>query len=130
MKRLQSEYTRKSNHLSVLYDDRLDGTVTKEQYQEKKTAIESEMRAVQADIEKLSRLNGRFREEGSTIIELLGGFKKTYLAADPEGKAKILGAVVEKAIIRGGDLHVIWKKPFDILFTLGEGVIRRPEWRA
>jgi hypothetical protein len=70
------------------------------------------------------------KDEGSTIIDLLAGFKETYMPADFEGKSKILGAVVDRAVLRGGDLHVSWKQPFDTLFTLGEGVRRNGMWRA
>ena len=56
--------------------------------------------------------------------DLLKGFKKTYLAADLEGKAAILGAFVDRATLRNGDLFVSWKKPFDVLFILEEGVLK------
>ncbi|MGA2532714.1 MAG: hypothetical protein ABSG19_06710 [Candidatus Aminicenantales bacterium] len=84
----------------------------------------------EADIEKLGRINRKYKEEGSTVIDLLRGFKEIYQAADLEGKAAILGAVVDRATLRGDDLHVSWKQPFDILFTLGEGVLRNTKWRA
>jgi DNA invertase Pin-like site-specific DNA recombinase len=121
--RLRSEETRKTNHINLLYQDRLDGTITKEQYLERQAAIQLELRSIQADVEKLGRHNARYREEGSAIIDLLKGFKETYLAADLEGKAEILGAVVDRANLRNADLFVTWKKPFDILFILGEGVL-------
>jgi hypothetical protein len=130
LQRLQSELTRKTNHLDLLYDDRLDGTITKEQYLEKQEAIQLDLRNIKADIEKLGRVNSKYRDEGSTIIDLLGGFKEIYLAADLEGKAKILSAVVDRAVLRGGELHVFWKQPFDILFTLGEGVRKSGMWRG
>ncbi len=130
LQRLRSEETRKTNHINLLYQDRLDGTITKEQYLEKQAMIQQDLRNIQADIEKLGRYNVKYREEGSAIIDLLKDFKKTYLAADLEGKAAILSALVDRAAIRNGDLFISWKKPFDVLFILGEGVPRKQEWRA
>ena len=132
LRRLQSEYTRKTNQLGLIYDDRLDGTITKEQYKEKQVAIERDLGSIQADIEKLGRINRKYKEEGSTVIDLLNGFKDIYQAADLAGKAAILGAVVDRASLRGDNLYVSWKQPFDILFTLGEGerVLRNTKWRA
>ncbi len=130
LKRLQSELTRRTNHLDLLYQDRLDGTITKEQYKDKQAGIQQDLRNVQADIEKLGRHNAKYKEEGSAIIDLLKGFKETYLAADPEGKAEILSAVVDRATLRGGDLFITWKRPFDILFILGEGVLKTKTWQG
>ncbi len=129
LQRLRSEETRRTNHLDLLYQDRLDGTITKEQYKEKQAAIQQELRNVKADIEKLSCYNSKYKEEGSTIIELIKGFKETYLAADLEGKAEILNAVVDRATLRNGDLFVTWKPPFDTLFILGGGVLKTKNWR-
>jgi len=130
LQRLQSEYTRKTNHLNLIYQDRLDGVLSKEQYLENQEAIQKDLRDIKADIEKLGQVNRKYKEEGSTILDLLKGFKKTYLAADLERKAGILNALVDKAVLRGGQLHVFWKPPFDVLFTLGQGVIKKQEWRA
>ena len=128
--RLRMEETRKTNHLNLLYTDRLDGTITKDQYLEKQAVIQQELRGIQADIEKLGRYNAKYREEGSAIIDLLKDFKQTYDEADKEGKAVILSAVIDKATLRNGDLFITWKRPFDALFVLGEGVPRKQEWRA
>lgn len=144
-KRLQSEETRKKNHLDLLYQDRLDGTITKDQYRQKQTAFQEDLRRIKAELEKLERVNKKFREEGSTILDLLKGFKETYEAADPEGKAAILDALVYRARLYGKrrkkrvagedtiedpQLYVIWKQPFDVLFVLGGGVREKREWRA
>ena len=128
LRRLQAEFTRKTNHLELIYQDRLDGTISKEDYLKRKETIEQDKRAIQADIEKLDRINGKYKEEGSTIIDLLGGFREIYQAADNENKAAILSAVIDKAVLRGGELHVFWKEPFDILFLLGERVRLGRAW--
>ncbi len=130
LKRLQSELTRRTNHLDLIYQDRLDGTITKEQYKEKQAVIQQELRNVQADIEKLGRINAKCNEEGSAIIDLLKGFKNTYLATDLEGKAEILNVLVDRATLRNGDLFITWKKPFDLLFILGEGVLKTRAWQG
>ncbi len=129
LRRLQAEFTRKTNHLELIYQDRLDGTISKEDYIKRKEAIDQDKRAIQADIEKLDRINSKYKDEGSTIIDLLGGFQKIYQAADHDGKAAILSALIDKAVIRGGDLHVFWRPPFDILFLLGERVRTGGSWQ-
>jgi site-specific DNA recombinase len=130
LRRLQAEYTRKTNHLELLYGDRLDQTITKDEYLKRKTVIDQELRAVQADIEKLSRVNAKYKEEGIAIIDLLRGFKKTYQAADKEGKVAILSAMVDRATLRANDMFVQWREPFQTLFILGEGVRTKGSWQG
>jgi site-specific DNA recombinase len=130
LRRLQAEYTRKTNHLDLVYQDRLDGTISKDDYLRRKVVIEQELRTVQADIEKLGRINRRYKEEGIAIIDLLRGFKRTYQAADSEGKIAILSATVDRAVLRGNELHVFWKQPFETLAILGEGVRTKRSWQG
>lgn len=89
---MRMEETRKTNHLNLLYTNRLDGTITKEQYLEKQAVIQQELRGIQADIEKLGRYTAKYREEGPAIVDLLKDFKQTYEEVDEEGKA------LEKAV--------------------------------
>ncbi len=55
--------------------------------------------------------------------------KEIYQATDQERKAAILGALIVKAVIRGGELHVFWKEPFAALVLLGEGVLTCQSWQ-
>jgi hypothetical protein len=54
------------------------------------------------------------------IIELLKGFKDTYLKSDFETKAKILSVVLNKVILKGEDTYFIWKQPFGFLFDISK----------
>ena len=114
----------------LLCTNRLDGTITKEQYLEKQAVIQQELRGIQADIEKLGRYKLECREEGSGHNDLLKDFKQTYDEAEKKEKAVILSAVIDRATLRNGDLFVTWKRPFDALFVLGEGVLTKTKWRA
>lgn len=80
-----------------------------------------EMMEEKAPLNNLAELAEALKKEG---------FKETYLTADLERKAGILNVLVDKAVLRDGNLHVFWKRPFEILFTLGQGVIKNREWRA
>ena len=64
------------------YQDRLDGKISLEQYEEVQAEVHAELHRIESDIEKLSNRNFKYKEQGSEIIELLRGFKEVYLAAD------------------------------------------------
>lgn len=127
LRRLETEKTRKKTHLNVIYQDRLDGTITKEEYLEKKVAFQRELEMVQLAIDKMARHNLKYKEQGSEIIELLRGFKEVYLAADLEGKSKILSVMLDRVILKGEETQFIWHEPFNTLFSLG-AFINKGKW--
>lgn len=118
-RRLETEITRKKNNLNLLYQDRLDGTITKEEYVEKRLVIQRDLDIIQSAKDRMARHNVKYKEQGSEIIELLRGFKEVYLAADLEGKAKILSVMLRQVILKGEETQFIWQVPFDTLFCLG-----------
>jgi len=133
LRRLQSQHTEKSNHLNLIYEDRLNGVISIEQYKTHRQRIENELGQIQIAMERLNRVNFDYKEQGSTVLELLKGFKRIYLKQSLEGKAKILAVVLHSCILRGKDTAFVWKRPFDLLFTIGRltgntGVITGREW--
>ena len=128
LRRLQSELTRKNTYLSLLYQDRLDGTITKDEYREKKVVFQRDVDMAQLAIDRVARHNVKYKEQGSEIIELLQGFKKVYLATDLEGKSKILAVMLDRVILKkDGESFFFWHEPFNTLFTLGT-FINKGKW--
>ena len=81
----------------------------------------------QLAIDRMARHNVKYKEQGSEIIELLRGFKEVYLAADLEGKSKILSVMLDRVILKGEETQFIWHEPFSTLFTLGS-FINKGKW--
>lgn len=52
------------------------------------------------------------------------------MAADIDRKVEILNVLIDRAVIRGGELHMFWKEPFAALALLGEGVITCQTWQG
>ena len=133
LRRLQSQHTEKSNHLSLIYEDRLNGVISIGQYKTHRQRIENELGQIQIAMERLNRVNFDYKEQGSTVLELLKGFKRIYSRQDYEGKAKILRIVLDRCILQGQDTAFFWNEPFGLLFTIGKltrntGVITGREW--
>jgi len=133
LKRLQTRYTQRKNHLDLIYEDRLNGIISVDQYKVKQCEIQNELKDIDGQIEKLGKYNIKYKEEGSRILELLNGFRKIYVGQDLRGKAQILGVILERCEIMGtkSTNHTgstldkrgttfIWKPPFDTLFRMGQ----------
>jgi site-specific DNA recombinase len=128
LRRLETERTRKRTHLKLSYRDRLDGKISLEQYEEVQAELQTDLHRIESDIEKLGSHNFRYREQGSQILRLLQGVKDMYHNADLAGKHKILEVILDRAVLRGNDIHITWNSPFDLLFTLGEMFINKGMW--
>jgi len=128
-RRLEAERTRRKTHLKLSYLDRLDGRISLEQYEQVQAEAHAELHRIELEIKKLSNRNFKYKEQGSEIIELLRGFKDVYLAADLEGKSKILSVLLKQAILLKDGGTFIWHEPFGILFCVG-GFIKKNirEW--
>jgi DNA invertase Pin-like site-specific DNA recombinase len=118
--RLQAAETKKTRHLDLIYEDRLNEIITPEQYKQKSNAIQGELAQIKSDINKLGKTNLKYKEEGSTILALLKGLKQTYEKQDYQGKAEILALVLDKVFLRDGKAQFHWKPPFDFLFSINK----------
>jgi len=128
LRRLETEKTRRKTHDKLSYQDRLDGKISLEQYGEVQAEVHAELHRIESDIEKLSNRNFKYKEQGSEIIELLRGFKEVYLAADLEGKSKILSVMLDRVILKKEEeTFFFWHEPFNTLFCLG-GFINKEKW--
>ena len=87
--------------------------------------MEGQLRS--ADLDRLGRINVKFREQGSLIIELLRGVKEVYSKADQRGKQKFLEVMVKEIVLQK-DPVVVWQEPFDMLFILGEVFKEKGIW--
>lgn len=126
-RRLQKELARRKKHLGLVYDDRLREVISVDLYKAKSGEIQTEIDRIEADLRTLGTRNLGYKEEGSTILELLRGVKDAYLAQDQEGKAKILDVVLDKIVLRGNQTFVQWREPFQRLFDLNR-VIQKSSW--
>lgn len=131
LKRLQAEQSRLTRHLQTCYQDHLDQRITPEEYTAHRERIQSELASITEQMEGLTAINLAWQEQGTTIIDLLRGFKVAYQNADIEGKAAILACVVDHVVLRGkggADSEFFWKPPFDVLFFIGSSAFKSEGW--
>ncbi len=126
-RRLLSEQTRKKNHLDLLYSDRLESILSKEEYLEKAAAIKADLDRIQLETAKLGVRNYHYKEQGSQVLELMKGMKSVYHNADLKGKQEILECVLDHITLRE-ETFFVWQPPFDALATLGEVFLTKKEW--
>ncbi len=118
--RLQREYTRNEGMKHKIYQDKLEGEISKEFLKEEFNRIQERQQEIQSDIERLQQKNHDYMQEGLLILELVQDIKNQYVKANMEQKSKMLKILCSNLELKGVNSCYNWNKPFDILYELGQ----------
>jgi len=121
---LQTKLTKTQSRKDQLYDDRLDGIITKETYLEKfNKEVQAEKQTIR-DMEKHKQANQIYFETGLRILELTQNASQLYKRAEDEGKREIINFVFSNLTITNEKLSYTGKSPFDNFLNFND----RPNW--
>lgn len=112
---LNRRYEQIQRRLNILYDDKLDGKITSDFYEQKFNQYTQEKEEIVVSIEKHSRAQTEYFELGVNILELSQKAKEIYQKATIEQKRTLLGLVFSSLRLNEGKLKVSFSKPFEIL---------------
>ena len=125
---LKNDMEKKNYLLRKAWEHVAEDLISKDEYKARRNEIQSDLARIQAEIGRLNRRNIEYKEHGIDVLELLKGFKKIYLSQDLVGKARILDVVLDKCYLKGDSTRFLWKSPFDVLFLMGQLVIKHEKW--
>jgi hypothetical protein len=96
-----------------LYDDKLEGLITKEQYLQKSEGYIEKEDKILKDIKKHKEANNKYFQAGTMIIELLQNASVLYSKALKEEKREIVKFLFSNLTIADEKLSWVINKPFD-----------------
>jgi len=111
---LKQRYEKIQKRLSLLYDDKLDGKITSDFYEQKFREYTKEKEEIISSIERHSNAQNKYFEFGINILELSQKAKKIYLKASEEQKRMLLNLVFSKITLNNGKLKAVYSRPFEI----------------
>jgi DNA invertase Pin-like site-specific DNA recombinase len=111
---LKQRYEKIQKRLSLLYDDKLDGKITSDFYEQKFREYTKEKEEIINSIERHSNAQNKYFELGINILELSQKAKEIYLKATDEQKRMLLNLVFSKLTLNNGKLKAFYSKPFEI----------------
>ena len=112
LSRLNAVATRLRNEISAIYQDKLDGVISLEQWQVENEIRHQKLEAIKTQIDAFDTTNNKFMDEVNSIIELANGLYDKYLRGSDELKVKILKTVLSNSTLNGGKIDYSYKKPF------------------
>jgi site-specific DNA recombinase len=112
---ITKEIQRLNGRLSQLYEDKLDGLITKDFYQKKFEEGQSKIQDMEASLLSLNMANEKQMELGLTILEFAKDAYSVFKQMDATEQGKFLRIVFSKCDLKDGKLSPTYKKPFDVL---------------
>ncbi len=121
MARLQKRYAQLKGRLDILYEDRLDGRITLDDYTAKSNGWREEMAHVREEMDQHERADAAYLDFGVALLELAGMGVELYESQDALERRRFLNFLCLNSEFRGDSVKVAWKKPFDGLAqSIGE----------
>ena len=115
IERLNQQAEKIRRDISAIYQDRLDGLITAEQWQEENSMRQERLIAIKARIEAFDVTNQKFMDDINSALELLENTYDKYLHLSDENKVKLLKELLSNCTLKDGKLSWAYKKPFSYI---------------
>lgn len=115
LKALNSRYIQLQSRLDILYNDRLDGGITKETWEKKQSEINKEQDEIMQQIEKIKNVETKYFEIWLNILDLAYRAKEIYEKRTPEERRLLLSHIFSNLTLKDGKVTTSLKKPLEIL---------------
>lgn len=115
MDELVRAYNKLQRRLDAMYEDKLDGEVSREFYERKRQEWGAEQRQIEAQKTRLGGNDEGQVDDGIRVLELAKAASSLYMRQDVHEKARLVRHVCSNSPWRDGTLHPEYRKPFDLL---------------
>ncbi|MFA7170026.1 MAG: recombinase family protein [Candidatus Paceibacterota bacterium] len=109
----EDEKRRLEERLDALYEDKLDGEITREFYQAKSKEYSDKITALNKKISQHTLANIDYYKLGTDILELANKASFLYKNALPDERKELLGFILSNSTLQDKKALVKYKKPFD-----------------
>ncbi len=120
---LAGEKKKLENRLEALYIDKLDGNISKDDYEQKSKKWHEQLQLINLKLEKHGNAHLAYMDEGVQLLELAQNAVEIYRKFDSTEKRRILQLVLSNSIWLNAQLVPKFRQPFD-LFALTNSQIK------
>ena len=112
---LNRELSKIQNRLAKIYEDRLDGLITTELWEQMNKKYLLEQEAIKRKLQAHLSANERYYEDGIRILELAQRAYILYKTQNFSEQRKLLDFLLSNCKLRDGELHPEFRQPFDMI---------------
>ncbi len=113
--RLEHQHKVLQTRLETMYEDRLDGRVSLDQYDAKAAEWRKSQDELNRSIAEHRQANRSYLDEGVVLLELAQHAVDMYVTHSMDEKRKLVGFVCWNSMIYSGVILPNYRQPFDIL---------------
>lgn len=117
---VQREFNATQKKLEALLDVRLEGSITRKEYDEKAYKLKQRQHELNAQMESYTKADQRFAITASALFELASRAYDLFESSEIEQKRQLINFVVPNFAVRGRNLEYSIRKPFDQMAHLGK----------
>lgn len=116
-KSLSERYAKLQNRLDVLYNDRLDGSITPETWKKKQQEITSEQTDIRAQMERVKSEEAQYFEIWLNILDLARRAREIYLSPKrtPDQKRKLMSLIFSNLSLKDKKVSYTLVEPVVVL---------------
>ncbi len=115
LKSLNARYIQLQSRLDILYNDRLDGGITKETWEKKQEEINKEQEDIRTQMERIKNVETKYFEIWLNILDLAYRAKEIYAKRTPEERRTLLSHIFSNLMLKDEIVLPLLKKPVEVL---------------
>lgn len=116
----ESEIRKYGKRLEVLYEDKLDGSITREQYQELSEKYSKKQKEFERKLANLLDTNKDYYDTACDILDLASRAYELYLGSELDEKREILNLLFQDLYLKDEKLVYKLNKPFDSILVCND----------
>jgi site-specific DNA recombinase len=111
----EREISKTTNRISVLYEDRLDGRITTDDYDEKSAKYKNDLQYLQKQREKLTTSNTNVFVTAEKVLELANNAHAIFRSSKEDDKKRLLNFLLQNSFMEDEIIDITLRKPFDLI---------------
>lgn len=112
---LQDEYQRIQRHIDQMYDDKLDGRITTDQYDNLLQTKKQRQQKIIEELERHRRADKNYYVTAERLLFLASVAAKLYKSSKPDEKRELVGFLLSNLQLDGRILRYTVNTPFDAI---------------
>ena len=115
---LRKELDKVQNRLSRMYDDKLDGVIDDELYQQKFKEMKAKQQDIMSKMQKHVKADEAFYITATTVLNLASRARELFESSEVDEKRQLLNFVFQNLVLEGEKLAHTLREPFSLIMNM------------
>ena len=115
LERYQTDYKKFENRIEVMYEDKLDGSITESHYEKKRDEYRAKQKELNKKVNKLQFADEEYYLASEYLLKLASKASELFESSEPQEKRLLLKMTLQNLELNGKKAQFHWTKPFDAI---------------